>query len=1109
MFGDRLRDRRGPAVLHRRVPPRRPRRAAALRRRRATARSTSEQWNVAPYTEADLQRQVDQLADVLRRRTARSCQQRPRATTSPASTSTSPRRGSTRRRCRPSTPRSASRRARRLEARPTWSRPPRGRRDLRQGRRRRARARRWCSQAAQKRFGEARGKRVWHDFRSAEDPEAPTTVHGKRFPYEVPPKHAARAASRCPDPGSVTDCAGARRPPGRRRAPARARGAARRRCWRSRRLSNALLVSARESAPGTRWRCSGRRPRYFAPQILMEQDVHAPRRDRRPRRSPSSAPTSTSSSAAAATTPGARPRRARTSPTRSRCRCASERRSPRHSTPTATGAVPADRDARRARTRWPPTLADSTPAGTRDAARRAHEARARDRRAATIKGKPVIYTRLRTTYFHEIDSAAGFTDFNDPAKVHDAASFQQAASQIGYTFNWFYVDAERSRTSTRASTRCARGATDPNFPVARAASSGAAGTRTPGPRAITPLRAHPQAIDQRYLTSWNNKQARGYRAADGNGVRADLPLEDARRPREGRRSRASARSTLPELVTAMEDARHRRPARRRGAAAGRCRCIGQARATPRCAPRSPSCAPGARAGGAPHRPRPRRRLRARRGDPDHGRVVAAAGAARSSSRCSARPRSRRLAGHATSSTTTRTTTASTSAPPARTAGTATCSRTCARVLGRKVRGRYSRVYCGGGSLKALPARAARARCRRRSTVPASRSSTATTGLQGAGRPATSRASTRSASGPLGGATQPLIHWINRPTLPAGRTRSSAAGRSLSRPGAAGDAACRSDLTCLARDRIRHVHGAPRRARRAPTPSACSRSSSTRASGSSSALEVRLGRARGRAARLAGAARRRAAVAAAAAAADRARRRDATSSAGPAERELHVLAPRLLAQRASNVEGSLEMLMLAPSALLARRALARRHPGLPPPLGPRPASRAGCAGRGSSRARAQWLSGQTRHVRPAVARRLREGARAGVPAQPRATRRCSAAPCSTCWRARRASGLRRARRGPHRDGADAALDDAFDGRGVRHTEAAWRSHLRAAGRCGRRAAAHLAPPQPANPTPAAPSRSSAPPPIRPQPSRLEERDLTPALMSASTSREPSAFITTTE
>jgi hypothetical protein len=52
------------------------------------------------------------------------------------------------------------------------------------------------------------------------------------------------------------------------------------------------------------------------------------------------------------------------------------------------------------------------------------------------------------------------------------------------------------------------------------------------------------------------------------------------------------------------------------------------------------------------------------------------------------------------------------------------------------------------------------------------------------------------------------------------------------------------------------------------------------------------------------------------------------------RELHVLAPRLLAHRASNVEGSLEMLMLAPSALLARRYVAANHPHLPPPMSPR-------------------------------------------------------------------------------------------------------------------------------------------------------------------------------
>src|SRR3954451_22808931 len=53
------------------------------------------------------------------------------------------------------------------------------------------------------------------------------------------------------------------------------------------------------------------------------------------------------------------------------------------------------------------------------------------------------------------------------------------------------------------------------------------------------------------------------------------------------------------------------------------------------------------------------------------------------------------------------------------------------------------------------------------------------------------------------------------------------------------------------------------------------------------------------------------------------RRYVVGWAGP--RELHVLCPRLLAHRASNVEGSLEMLMLAPSALLARRYVSSGHP----------------------------------------------------------------------------------------------------------------------------------------------------------------------------------------
>jgi hypothetical protein len=155
----------------------------------------------------------------------------------------------------------------------------------------------------------------------------------------------------------------------------------------------------------------------------------------------------------------------------------------------------------------------------------------------------------------------------------------------------------------------------------------------------------------------------------------------------------------------------------------------------------------------------------------------------------------------------------------------------------------------------------------------------------------------------------------------------------------------------------------------------------------------------------------------------------------AEREIHVLSPRLLAQRASNVEGSLEMLMLSPSALLARRALAARHPGFPPPLGPRRLGRwirAAWFAEGA----AQWLSGQTRHVRPAVARRMREGPQ---PAFPPGRADALLLGGTVFDLVAREEGERAAVQVAHA-GPDAALQQAFGARGLRHTEAAWRSHL---------------------------------------------------------------------
>ena len=155
--------------------------------------------------------------------------------------------------------------------------------------------------------------------------------------------------------------------------------------------------------------------------------------------------------------------------------------------------------------------------------------------------------------------------------------------------------------------------------------------------------------------------------------------------------------------------------------------------------------------------------------------------------------------------------------------------------------------------------------------------------------------------------------------------------------------------------------------------------------------------------------------------------------------LHVLAPRLLAHRASNVEGSLELLMLAPSALLARCYVAANHSGLPPPYGPASFAR-WLRWAWLVEGAAQYFSGQVRHVRPAVARRLREEGPPAFPPRRRDAALLGGTVFDLLARQEGDAACVALARGPHRQGANGALFRAFGGRPVRHTEAAWRSHL---------------------------------------------------------------------
>jgi hypothetical protein len=159
------------------------------------------------------------------------------------------------------------------------------------------------------------------------------------------------------------------------------------------------------------------------------------------------------------------------------------------------------------------------------------------------------------------------------------------------------------------------------------------------------------------------------------------------------------------------------------------------------------------------------------------------------------------------------------------------------------------------------------------------------------------------------------------------------------------------------------------------------------------------------------------------------------------REIHVLAPRVLAERASQVPGSRELNLLAPAALYVHLVLGASNPDLPPPFTPRAFGRyrrwawlaAGVA---------QWLSGQTPHVRPAVARRIREGPAPAFPPGMGDAQLLGGTVVDLLAReqgeeACLALALQRPARDPR-----AALVRAFGGRALRHTEGTWRAHLAA-------------------------------------------------------------------
>ena len=473
------------------------------------------------------------------------------------------------------------------------------------------------------RYGARRGERLWREWAAYEDADAPTTVRSRRFPYQTQPKRPARGGMAIADAGSLrrTQVVAGGSGPGAaatrvKRAPTDGLLPA---GLRTMGMSNALVVSAAESASGKPVAVFGPQTSYFAPQILMEQDVHAPGLDARGAAFPGVnlyvqlgrgqdyAWSATSAGQDIIDT------------------FAVDLCEPDGSAPTTASMHYRYRgdciaiEVLDRTNRWSPTLADATAAGTQ----RLHAERTKlglVSGRATIKGRPIAYTRLRSTYLHEVDSALGFADFNDPGKVHDAASFQRAAYRIGYTFNWLYADdRDIAYFNSGNNPQRAAGVTGQLPMPARLPWRGFDAERNTA--AYTSFAKHPQAINgQPYLTSWNNKQARGYAGADSNlfssVYRSQMLDEEI-----DKRIAGPAKIDLPGLVEAMGEAATT-DLRAEQVLPLALRVIGTP-ADPEARRGRGEAARLGRRRRAPPRPRRRRRLRARRGDPHPRRVLAA------------------------------------------------------------------------------------------------------------------------------------------------------------------------------------------------------------------------------------------------------------------------------------------------------------------------------------------------------------------------------------------------------------------------------------------------------------------------------------------------------
>jgi acyl-homoserine lactone acylase PvdQ len=390
----------------------------------------------------------------------------------------------------------------------------------------------------------ARAQRLYRDLLVREDPEAPVTTEAS-FPYLESPATVDMGATAIPDPGSVEfddpiqtlresfGAAGLGFPSG---------GG-----------SNWLAVDAAHAEGGVPVGVMGPQVGYFSPEILMEMALHGPTIDARGATFPGislsvllgrgidfawSATSGNSDlvdlRAERLCEPDGSPPTARSTHYlfQGECRPMVQRTDRYVAKPTAGGV-------------GEPTVV------TIEIERTVHGPVIG---RATVDGAPVAISLQRSTWFGEVDSAPAFLLLNRN-DVRDPQTFFDALNHVAGTFNWLFVDESQVAYFHSGLYPRRPAGVDPELPTW--------GTGEWEWQGFLGQDEHPHVTlgpgtgsGNGFITSWNNKPARGWRAADGNYGFGPIHRVQSLNERLGAELAASATGRLStvEMIRVMADA---------------------------------------------------------------------------------------------------------------------------------------------------------------------------------------------------------------------------------------------------------------------------------------------------------------------------------------------------------------------------------------------------------------------------------------------------------------------------------------------------------------------------------------------------------------------------